>query len=261
MRLSLTHKICGAAGAALAVLILVPLAAWPATGPLLKSVASRTYPREVWAAPQSGNEMNATVLQAPSTISRESVLSIAVMALSFMAVANDVFGRRRAKEELRREQYEREEHVEERTAHLRQALEALRRENVEQRRALEAVRRTADATRNLNLHIEQRLSDRTTQLEAVHRQFEAFGDSVAHNARDLLVPLGAIDGLGQTLIEGYEQCLDEPGCDMLRRIDASAQDMRRLIDDVLALAQVSHGPLSGEPGELTAVALVRQNSP
>jgi|GEM_PF-2208973 len=94
--------------------------------------------------------------------------------------------------------------------------------------------------RKLNQELENRVAQRTYELEMINRELETFSYSVSH---DLRAPLRGIDGFAQALEEDYEPALDEQGRHYLQRIKAGARRMGMLIDDLLALAQVSRGPI------------------
>ena len=103
----------------------------------------------------------------------------------------------------------------------------------------------------LNTALEQRVADRTAQLEAVNRELEAFSYSVSH---DLRTPLRSIDGFSQALAEDYGERLDKVGHDYLSRVRRSAQRMGLLIDDLLRLARVTRADMRITRIDLSALA-------
>jgi signal transduction histidine kinase len=105
--------------------------------------------------------------------------------------------------------------------------------------------------RRLNDELEQRVKDRTVQLEASNRELEAFCYSVSH---DLRAPLRGIDGWSLALLEDYRDKLDEKGRQQLERVRADTQRMGQLIDDLLLLSRVTRGPIEHSPVDLTALA-------
>jgi len=105
--------------------------------------------------------------------------------------------------------------------------------------------------RSLNEELEQRVIERTTQLEAVNKELEAFAYSVSH---DLRAPLRSIDGFSQVLLEDYSGKLDEEGKDYLRRVRSASQRMADLIDDILNLSRLTRGEMQRETVDLSALA-------
>jgi signal transduction histidine kinase len=95
------------------------------------------------------------------------------------------------------------------------------------------------ALRRLNEELEQRVKQRTVELEAANRELEAFAYSVSH---DLRAPLRAVSGFARILLEDFP--LEGEAADYLRLIDENGQQMGRLIDDLLAFSRLSHQPLS-----------------
>lgn len=104
--------------------------------------------------------------------------------------------------------------------------------------------------RHMNVELEQRVRERTAELESVNAELEGFSYSVAH---DLRAPLRGMDGFSQALLEDYARQLDDTALDYLRRIRSGAQRMGRLIDDLLELARVSRAEMRRVPVNLSAM--------
>lgn len=78
------------------------------------------------------------------------------------------------------------------------------------------------------------------ELLCANQELEAFSYSVAH---DLRAPLRAMDGFSKALLSSCGSSLDQTGKHYLERIRHGAMRMSALIDDLLALSQVSRSPL------------------
>lgn len=109
--------------------------------------------------------------------------------------------------------------------------------------------RARDEVLQLNAGLEQRVQQRTVQLEAANQELEAFSYSVAH---DLRAPLAAIDGFSAAL---ERHGLDsERSAHYLGRVRASVQKMGEMIDALLTLARLSRASLRWEAVDLGALA-------
>jgi PAS domain S-box-containing protein len=108
-----------------------------------------------------------------------------------------------------------------------------------------------DRLRELNASLEQRVMQRTAELEAANQELKAFSYSVSH---DLRAPLRAIDGFSRALLEDYAGLIDATGRDYLQRVRSSAQHMGTLIDDMLKLARVNQAPLQPDTVDLGSMA-------
>ena len=86
----------------------------------------------------------------------------------------------------------------------------------------------------LNEGLEQKVMERTTQLETANKELEAFSYSVSH---DLRAPLRIIDGYTGIIVSDYGNKLDEEGNRLLGIVTENARRMGQLIDDLLNLSR------------------------
>jgi PAS domain S-box-containing protein len=87
--------------------------------------------------------------------------------------------------------------------------------------------------RTLNADLEQRVAERTTELEA-------FSYSISH---DLRAPLRAMGGYARMLVEDYAEQLPPAAAQRLERIHENATKMGQLVDGLLAFSRLNRQPL------------------
>jgi light-regulated signal transduction histidine kinase (bacteriophytochrome) len=89
------------------------------------------------------------------------------------------------------------------------------------------------------------------EIAELARELDSFAYAVSH---DLRAPLRSIDGFSQALIEDYEAELDDQGRQFLRYVRESAQQMGRMLDDLVAFARLSRAPIDRAPVDVSALA-------
>ncbi len=98
---------------------------------------------------------------------------------------------------------------------------------------------------------EERVVERTAQLEAANKELELFSYSMAH---DLRAPLRSMDGFSRALLADHADKLDEQGKDYARRVRGASQRMGQLLDDLLELSRVTRAEIRREAVNLSALA-------
>lgn len=100
--------------------------------------------------------------------------------------------------------------------------------------SLNEIKSNAGIIQKLNAELEERVKERTSQLEAANRELEAFSYSVSH---DLRAPVRSVHSFAQILQEDHSERLSEEGRRLLTIVLASAEKMGRLIDDLLRFSR------------------------
>lgn len=99
--------------------------------------------------------------------------------------------------------------------------------------------------------LEQRVAERTRQLEAINQELESFNYSVAH---DLRAPLRAIDGFSRLLEEEHLGGFDAEALTLFQHVRNATRRMNQLIEDLLNLSRLTRGELHRAGVDLSKIA-------
>jgi PAS domain S-box-containing protein len=105
--------------------------------------------------------------------------------------------------------------------------------------------------RLLKDQLEQRVLERTSQLEESNKELEAFTYSVSH---DLRSPLRAVDGYAHILLEDFGARLDAEGRRICTVISESGRTMGRLIDNLLAFSRIGRTEMQRSTVDMATLA-------
>jgi light-regulated signal transduction histidine kinase (bacteriophytochrome) len=108
-----------------------------------------------------------------------------------------------------------------------------------------------EQVRALNASLEQRVSERTDELERSMKDMEAISYSIAH---DLRAPLRSVNGFAALIADEEGDQLSPLARDMFGRITRSSRSMGQMLTDMLELLRVVRVELKRVPVDMAALA-------
>jgi len=98
--------------------------------------------------------------------------------------------------------------------------------------------------------LEERVTERTQELQAINAELEAFSYTVSH---DLRAPLRAMQGFANALVEDCGSQLDSIGLDYAQRIITAAQRLDAMIQDLLEYSRLGRLEFPLKPISLDSI--------
>ncbi|MDH5516851.1 MAG: ATP-binding protein [Gammaproteobacteria bacterium] len=121
----------------------------------------------------------------------------------------------------------------------------------QQKESDERLRRNERALKSMASELENRVQQRTSQLEQANKELESFAYSVSH---DLRAPLRAISGFSNIVATRFTAKLETEANEYLARIISACERMSELIDGLLALSRITRSPIAFISVDLSAIA-------
>jgi signal transduction histidine kinase len=115
--------------------------------------------------------------------------------------------------------------------------------------------RTEESLRLLNEQLENRVQERTAELEKRNEELDAFAHTVAH---DLKSPLTQVKGYAELLMEMDDALSAEEHRQALESIARSSARMNNIIDELLLFASVHKAEVPRTPLDMASVVSAAQ---
>ncbi|MCX8056954.1 MAG: response regulator [Ignavibacteria bacterium] len=98
------------------------------------------------------------------------------------------------------------------------------------------VKRDITELKKFTLELEDRVKERTRELELLNKELESFNSAVSH---DLKAPLRAIVGFGEMILRDYGNQVNDEVKDLLNDIITNGKKLQVMLEDLLRLSKIS----------------------
>jgi len=115
-----------------------------------------------------------------------------------------------------------------------------------------ALQQSEEKFRILNEDLDQRVKERTEELEQANKEIGSFSYSISH---DLRAPVRALIAFSEILLSEHRRELNPQGAHLLGRIAQNARRMGNMVDDLLRLSRVGRGGLNLQRVDLDSVVM------
>lgn len=132
----------------------------------------------------------------------------------------------------------------------RKAILNLANDITEKLAAEKKLKASEEALKILNAELEERVSQRTSELMETNKNLESFSYAVSH---DLQAPLRIIAGFAQLLYNKHYDCLDNEGKDYVKNILGSTTNMQVLIKNMLNFSRIGRAQIKKEQIDMNEI--------
>jgi signal transduction histidine kinase len=156
------------------------------------------------------------------------LVTLAIIGVGLYLIQREILTRAKAEQGMRQAQALLGVRYDEQSHELTHVAEDLHEQIVERRAAEQRLS-------ILNQELEERVKERTAELQEMNKEMEAFSYSVSH---DLRAPLRHMEGFSRILQQEYGSQLPEEAQHYLNRIRDASIHMAALVEDLLKLSKV-----------------------